>query len=58
MHLSVSQTQSLAAGRSLRHENAYFSMKLEEHLLAIAAKFWLISILESFALSHHDGAFP
>ena len=38
-------------------ENAY-SMKLKEHLLAIAAKFRLVPTLKSLTLSHHNGALP
>ena len=35
-----------------------YGMKLEEHSLAIAPKFWLVPALKSFTLSHHNGAFP
>ena len=56
-HFSVSQTQSSAERRSLRHENAY-GMKLEERSLAIAAKFRLVPTLKSLTLSHHNAALP
>jgi len=33
-------------------------VKLEEHLLAITTKFRLVATLNSFTLSHHNGALP